>query len=87
MIVDPSFGFDLNDENNYAELPTQRDDSRRYYIFLPCEKATKLIKDWEERDPEEEVTEEMEKAYFQSVLFDPMPKEESCRDVLPLNNG
>ena len=68
-------------------MPTQRDDPRRYYIFLPCEKATKLIKEWEERDPEEEVTEEMEKAYFQSVLFDPMPKEEPCSDVLPLSNG
>ena len=46
-----------------------------------------MLKAWEERDPEDEVDPEEEDRYFSVVLYDKMPKEEPCQDVLPLNNG
>ena len=46
--------FDPNDENNYMYVPDTQDDKRRFFIFLPAQKAYKMIKEWEERDTEEE---------------------------------
>lgn len=79
--------IDESDNSNFTAVPVDEDDTRRWYIVLPSDKAVSIIKNWEEKDPEEEVTEEMEKAYFSGVLYNEMPKHEPCRDVLPMNNG
>lgn len=79
--------YDENDNSNFTAVPVNEDDTRRWYIVLPSEKAISIIKDWEEMDTEEEITEEMEKAYFSGVLYNEMPKHEACRDVLPMDNG
>ena len=42
--------FDENDENNYQEIPIEGDDPRRYFIFLPAEKAQKVVNSMNERD-------------------------------------
>ena len=79
--------FDPNDENNYMYVPDTQDDKRRFFIFLPAQKAYKMIKEWEERDTEEEPTDEELSHFYGSVMYSKMPKEEPCQAVLPLNNS
>ena len=47
--------FDEEDDSNYLYVPIEGDDPRRFFIFLPARKAYNMLKEWEERDPEEEV--------------------------------
>ena len=87
-MVDPNApDFDENNDANYMFVPDAQDDKRRFFIFLPAQKAYKMIKEWEERDTEEEPTEEEMNLFYGSVMYNKMPKEEPCQDVLPLNNS
>ena len=79
--------FDPEDDTNYMYVPDTKDDNRRFFIFLPAAKAYKMIKEWEELVLEDEVSEEQESRFFGGVLYEKMPKEEPCQDVLPLNNS
>ena len=47
--------YDENDNSNFTAVPVNEDDTRRWYIVLPSEKAISIIKDWEEMDTEEEI--------------------------------
>ena len=86
-VDDKAPGFDPEDDANYLYLPIEGDDSRRFFIFLSATKGCDMIKQWEERDPEEEVDENEEEQFYSQVMYNKMPKEESCQDALPLNNG
>lgn len=46
--------FDPGNDENYLYIPVEGDDERRFFIFLSAKKGCEMIKNWEERDPEEE---------------------------------
>lgn len=49
--------FDPGNDENYLYIPVEGDDERRFFIFLSAKKGCEMIKNWEERDPEEELEE------------------------------
>ena len=86
-VDDSSPDFDPDNDENYLYIPVEGDDERRFFIFLSAKKGCEMIKNWEERDPEEELEEGAEEQFYSRLLYTKMPKEESCQDALPLNNG
>ena len=86
-VDDSSPDFDPDNDENYLYIPVEGDDERRFFIFLSAKKGCEMIKNWEERDPEEELEEGAEEQFYSRLLYTKRPKEESCQDALPLNNG
>lgn len=72
-------------------LPIKDDDTRRFFVFLPAEKAYEVVANSKNMLRPEEIEEDEDEEeggdMMESILYSKMPKEEACKDALPLGKG
>ena len=72
-------------------LPIKDDDTRRFFVFLPAEKAYEVVANSKNMLRPEEIEEDEDEeeggGMMESILYSKMPKEEACKDALPLCKG
>ncbi|KAK8812333.1 hypothetical protein WA158_007567 [Blastocystis sp. Blastoise] len=83
--------YDTTLETNYCYLPKKGDDNRKFFVFLPAEKAYEVVANSKNMlRPEENQDEDEEggsSTILDTIIYTKMPKEEPCRDALPLGDG
>ena len=72
-------------------LPIKDDDTRRFFVFLPAEKAYEVVANSKNMLRPEEIEEDEDEEeggdMMESILYSKMPKEVACKDALPLGKG